>query len=82
MSVKLNIIAVLQRVKSASVTIDNQLISSIGQGVLVFAGVGREDTEKDVDIMAARVLKAKLWPDETNAKTSVRLPRGACGPSF
>ncbi|PCG90932.1 D-tyrosyl-tRNA(Tyr) deacylase [Penicillium occitanis (nom. inval.)] len=62
--------AVLQRVKSASVTIDNQLISSIGQGVLVFAGVGREDTEKDVDIMAARVLKAKLWPDEANAKTS------------
>lgn len=40
----------------------------------MFAGVGREDTEKDVDIMAARVLKAKLWPDETNAKTSVRNP--------
>lgn len=40
----------------------------------MFAGVGREDTEKDVDIMAARVLKAKLWPDETNAKTSVWCP--------
>lgn len=40
----------------------------------MFAGVGREDTEKDVDIMAARVLKAKLWPDETNAKTSVCYP--------
>ncbi|EEA24986.1 aminoacyl-tRNA hydrolase, putative [Talaromyces marneffei ATCC 18224] len=62
--------AVLQRVKSASVTVDNQLISSIGQGILVFAGVGKEDTEKDVDILAARVLKAKLWPDETNSKTS------------
>ncbi|EED18815.1 aminoacyl-tRNA hydrolase, putative [Talaromyces stipitatus ATCC 10500] len=62
--------AVLQRVKSASVTVDNQLISSIGQGILVFAGVGREDTEKDVDIMASRVLKAKLWPDETNPKAA------------
>lgn len=37
----------------------------------MFAGIGREDTEKDVDIMAARVLKAKLWPDETNPKSSV-----------
>jgi D-tyrosyl-tRNA(Tyr) deacylase len=73
-SLALRLSAVLQRVKSASVTIDNQLISSIGQGILVFAGVGREDTEKDVDIMAARVLKARLWPDETDAKTSVRYP--------
>lgn len=40
----------------------------------MFAGVGREDTEKDVDIIAARVLKAKLWPDETDEKTSVRYP--------
>lgn len=57
--------------KSASVSIDDQLISSIGRGVLCFAGIGREDTEKDVDIMAARVLKAKLWPDETNPNASV-----------
>lgn len=40
----------------------------------MFAGVGKEDTEKDVDILAARVLKAKLWPDETNSKTSVCYP--------
>ncbi|OKL62236.1 D-tyrosyl-tRNA(Tyr) deacylase [Talaromyces atroroseus] len=62
--------AVLQRVKSASVTVDNQLISSIGRGILVFAGVGKEDTEKDVDSMAAKILKAKLWPDETNPNAS------------
>jgi D-tyrosyl-tRNA(Tyr) deacylase len=62
--------AVLQRVKSASVTVDNQLISSIGRGILVFAGVGKDDTEKDVDSMAAKVLKAKLFPDETNANSA------------
>lgn len=62
--------AVLQRVKSASVTIDNKLISSIGRGILVFAGIGRETTEKDVDVMAARVVKAKLWPDESNPNSS------------
>ncbi|PWY80132.1 hypothetical protein BO83DRAFT_376066 [Aspergillus eucalypticola CBS 122712] len=56
--------AVLQRVKSASVTVDGHLISSIGQGILVLAGIGKEDTEKDADSMIGRVLKAKLWPDE------------------
>ncbi|PLB45773.1 D-tyrosyl-tRNA deacylase, partial [Aspergillus steynii IBT 23096] len=56
--------AVLQRVKSASVTVDDQLVSSIGRGILVLAGVGKEDTEKDADTMVGRILKAKLWPAE------------------
>ncbi|PYH97081.1 hypothetical protein BO71DRAFT_396515 [Aspergillus ellipticus CBS 707.79] len=60
--------AVLQRVKSASVTVDGQLISSIGKGLLVLAGVGKEDTEKDCDSMIGRILKAKLWPDDENDK--------------
>ncbi|KAH8423366.1 D-aminoacyl-tRNA deacylase [Aspergillus melleus] len=54
--------AVLQRVKSASVTVDGQQISSIGRGLLVLAGVGKEDTEKDMDTMVGRILRAKLWP--------------------
>ncbi|KAL4808859.1 D-Tyr tRNAtyr deacylase-like domain-containing protein [Aspergillus unguis] len=57
--------AVIQRVKSASVTVDGQLISKIGRGLLVLAGVGREDTEKDIDTMISRILKAKLFPAET-----------------
>lgn len=56
--------AVLQRVKSASVTVDGQLVSSIGKGILVLAGVGKEDGEKDADTLVGRILKAKLWPDE------------------
>lgn len=56
--------AVLQRVASASVTIDTQLVSSIGKGVLVFAAVAPDDTPKEVESMAAKVLKLKMWPDE------------------
>ena len=56
--------AVLQRVLSASVTIDKQLISSIGRGVLVFAAVERDDTRQEVEAMASKVLKLKLWPDD------------------
>ncbi|EAL87303.1 aminoacyl-tRNA hydrolase, putative [Aspergillus fumigatus Af293] len=57
-------VAVIQRVKSASVTVDEKLVSSIGRGLLVLAGVGKEDTEKDADTLIQRVLKAKLWPAE------------------
>ncbi|KAI4186539.1 MAG: hypothetical protein L6R41_003413 [Letrouitia leprolyta] len=56
--------AILQRVASASVTVDAQLISSIGRGVLVFAAVAADDTIKEVESMAAKVLKMKMWPDE------------------
>ncbi|KAI9368559.1 D-Tyr tRNAtyr deacylase-like domain-containing protein [Aspergillus egyptiacus] len=58
--------AVIQRVKSASVTVDGQLISKIGRGLLVLAGVGREDTEKEIDTMINRILKARLFPGESD----------------
>lgn len=59
--------AVLQRVASASVTVDSHMVSSIGKGVLVFAAVAAEDTWKEVESMAAKVLKMKLWPDSSGA---------------
>ncbi|KAI1921724.1 D-tyrosyl-tRNA(Tyr) deacylase [Ophidiomyces ophidiicola] len=66
--------AILQRVSSASVTVDKNLISSIGRGVLVLAAVGPHDTEKDAESLAAKVLKLKMWPDDsgTNWKKSVQ----------
>ncbi|KAL8729186.1 MAG: hypothetical protein Q9166_004925 [cf. Caloplaca sp. 2 TL-2023] len=59
--------AILQRVASASVTVDTQLVSSIGKGVLVFAAVAPDDTPKEVESMAVKVLKMKMWPDDAGA---------------
>lgn len=59
--------AVLQRVLSASVTVEQQLVSQIGKGVLVFAAVAPNDTTKEVDAMAEKILKYKMWPDEQGA---------------
>ena len=59
--------AILQRVLSASVTVDQQIVSSIGKGVLVLAAVGPSDSKKDAESMAAKVLKLKLWPDDAGA---------------
>jgi len=60
--------AILQRVLSASVTVDKQLISSIGKGILVFAAVAPGDTEKDADALAAKVLNIRLWDDENGGR--------------
>jgi D-aminoacyl-tRNA deacylase len=54
-------------VLSASVTVDKQLISSVGKGILVFAAVAAGDTEQDADALAAKVLKIRLWDDEAGA---------------
>ncbi len=64
------ITAILQRVASASVTVDKQLVSSIGKGILVLAAIGPDDTKKDVESMASKVLKMKLWPDENGGNVS------------
>ena len=63
----------MQRVLSASVTVDKELISSIGKGVLVFAAVAPGDTEKEVDSMANKVLKLKLWDDEAGGRVGFHL---------
>lgn len=45
---------------SASVTVDKQLVSSIGKGVLVFAAIAPGDTEKEVEALASKVLKMRM----------------------
>ena len=55
-------------------TVDSHLVSSIGKGVLVFAAIASEDTKKEVESMAAKVLKMKLWPDEAGATVCFRTP--------
>ncbi|KAI1270707.1 D-tyrosyl-tRNA deacylase [Xylariaceae sp. FL1019] len=60
--------AILQRVLSASVTVDKEVVSSIGKGILVFAAVAPGDTQKEADSLAAKVLKMKLWDDEAGGR--------------
>ncbi|TKA33927.1 hypothetical protein B0A54_15107 [Friedmanniomyces endolithicus] len=55
-------------VHSASVTVDGQLISSIAKGVLIFAAIGKDDTPKEAESMASKVLKVKLWEDDQGGK--------------
>jgi D-tyrosyl-tRNA(Tyr) deacylase len=55
--------AVIQRVKRASVTVEDQLVSSIGQGLLVLLGVNDTDTEADVDYIAEKTVNLRIFTD-------------------
>ena len=56
--------AVLTRVKSASVTIDGQVVGQIGQGFLILLGVGPEDTEAQCRFLAEKALSLRVFEDE------------------
>lgn len=59
-------IALLQRVSSASVTVDNQVIGEIEQGLLVFLAVEPEDTEAKAKRLAERVAGYRMFNDEND----------------
>ncbi|HOR21939.1 MAG TPA: D-aminoacyl-tRNA deacylase [Ruminococcus sp.] len=63
---------VLQRVTSASVTVDGQVTGRIGMGYLVLLGVGRDDTEEDCRWLADKIIKLRIFADE-NGKTNLDL---------
>lgn len=55
---------VVQRVKKASVTIDNKPKSSIGKGVLILLGIEDLDTEKDIEWLCQKICKLRIFNDE------------------
>lgn len=56
--------AVIQRVSSASVTIDGRLKSAIGPGLMILLGVGHEDTAEDLDWLVRKVAALRIFDDE------------------
>jgi D-tyrosyl-tRNA(Tyr) deacylase len=63
-------LAVLTRVKSASVSVDGDTVGSIGKGFLVLLGVHRDDTENEADKVADRICGLRIFEDE-NGKMNV-----------
>ena len=54
----------IQRVKRASVEIEGTIKGAIGKGLLVLVGVTHEDTEEDLECLAQKLLKMRIFDDE------------------
>lgn len=55
---------VLQRVSSASVTVEGRIIGSIGSGLMLLVGIETADTAADGEWLAGKISKLRLFPDE------------------
>ena len=56
--------AVVQRVRSAKVTVENEIIGEIKQGLVVLLGVARDDAEADADYLASKIASLRIFDDE------------------
>lgn len=56
---------VVQRVKSASVTVEDKVVSSIGNGIMALVGIHEDDSQQDLEYCCKRLLAAKLWENES-----------------
>lgn len=63
---------IIQRVQEASVTVEGKVVGAINKGLLVFIGVGQNDTREQADKYLNKMLGLRIFEDE-NGKTNLSL---------
>lgn len=56
--------AVIQRVSQSSVTIDNEIVAQIQQGVLVLVGIEDADNQEDINWLTSKIANLRIFEDE------------------
>lgn len=56
--------AVIQRCNNASVCVDNSIVGKINKGFVVFLGVGKNDTEEDLNYLVKKISGLRIFEDE------------------
>ncbi|OMQ12784.1 D-aminoacyl-tRNA deacylase [[Flexibacter] sp. ATCC 35103] len=57
---------VIQRVSHASVTVDEKIIADIQKGLLILVGIEDLDTQEDIDWLAGKIIKMRIFGDEND----------------
>lgn len=60
---------ILQKVQSASVTVDKKIVGKIQQGFVLLVGITHTDTEKEIDWMIEKILKLRLFAESEESET-------------
>ena len=58
--------ALIQRVTSASVKVDGEIVGKIGKGFLVFLGIYEEDTEEKIGKLTKKIINLRIFNDEND----------------
>ena len=64
--------AVVQRVTRARVTVDDEMVGEIGNGLVVLLGVAHDDTKQDADYLASKIVSLRIF-DDTEGKMNLPL---------
>ncbi|WP_161979069.1 D-aminoacyl-tRNA deacylase [Streptococcus sp. S784/96/1] len=63
---------IIQRVSQASVSIEEEIVGEIGQGLLLLVGIGPEDGQSDLDYAVRKILNIRIFSDE-NGKMNLSI---------
>lgn len=63
---------VVQRALSGSVSVEGETVGSIGQGLVVLVGFGRDDTQYDIDFCVRKLVNMRIFPSEDEKKPWAR----------
>ncbi len=63
---------VIQRVLEASVSVDGNVVGSVGNGYLILLGALDGDTKKDVEVLVNKISKLRIFPDD-NGKSNLSI---------
>lgn len=58
--------AVVQRVKQAKVKVNSELTGEITSGLLVFLGIGKEDSKEDADYLLEKIINLRIFEDQAD----------------
>ena len=64
--------ALIQRVNQARVLIDGKIVGEIGKGMVVFLGVGKNDSSSDIDFMVRKIPQLRIF-DDAQGKMNISL---------
>ncbi len=70
---------VVQRVRSADVRVGSKIVGKIGPGLLIYTGIEKGDSEKEIEFIADKVLNLRIFPDKNGKmdRSVIELSKGA-----